>query len=182
MWRNIPNLLTIGRILLVPLTVWSLLQGNFLVALVSFLAAGVSDGLDGYIARRFSVQSELGASLDPLADKALLVSVYVTLTTLTLLPVWLTIIVVTRDVLIVGAVLLANFLDKPVAIRPVYISKVNTVAQILLAVAVLASLAFDQHQQTALTAASAVVAALTLWSLAVYMQLWLKHMATEGTQ
>jgi cardiolipin synthase (CMP-forming) len=161
MWANVPNLITLSRILLVPLTVWFLLRGEYALALGSFLVAGLSDGLDGFLARRFQQQSELGATLDPLADKALLV---------------------TRDVLIVGAVLLANFLQKPVEIRPVYVSKVNTFAQIVLALGVLASLAMNYQNDALLKFASFGVAALTLVSLAVYMQLWLKHMAQEDVK
>jgi cardiolipin synthase (CMP-forming) len=179
MWSNLPNFLTIGRILLVPFTVWSLIRGDYSIALIAFLVAGISDGLDGYLARRFGLLSELGASLDPLADKALLVSIYVTLAVLDYLPDWLTIIVVTRDVLIVSAVLLATFLTKPLKIRPVYISKVNTVAQIVLVLAVLASLAFDVSLDGWMLAACVFVAALTLGSLAVYMRFWLSHMTRE---
>jgi cardiolipin synthase (CMP-forming) len=182
MWANVPNLITLSRFLLVPLTVWFLLRGDYALALGSFLVAGLSDGLDGFLARRFSQQSELGATLDPLADKALLVSVYVTLTVMTLLPSWLTLIVVTRDVLIVGAVLLANFLQKPVEIRPVYISKVNTFAQIVFALGILACLAMNYKNDALLKFASIGVAALTLGSLAVYMQMWLKHMAQEDVK
>jgi cardiolipin synthase (CMP-forming) len=179
MWQNLPNFLTIGRILLVPLTVWSLLHGDYAIALCAFVLAGLSDGLDGYLARRFSLQSVLGANLDPLADKALLVSIYVTLSVLKIIPTWLTIIVVTRDVLIIGAVVLATILAKPLVIKPIYVSKVNTVAQIVLAGAVLASLAFDIRNAEVLTAASLLVAALTLCSLAVYMKVWLRHMTHE---
>ena len=70
---NLPNLITIGRILLVPITVWLIISGEFALAFVAFVTAGVSDGVDGYIARRFDQRTELGAYLDPIADKALLV-------------------------------------------------------------------------------------------------------------
>jgi cardiolipin synthase (CMP-forming) len=181
MWANVPNLLTIGRILLVPFTVWSLQRGDYIVAFLAFTLAGVSDGLDGYIARRYKLQSVLGAYLDPLADKLLLVAVYVTLAILTYIPAWLAIIVVTRDVLIVSGVLLSGFLEQPVEIKPVFISKANTAAQIGLAAGVLFSLAIGVTHATTLMGASLLVAVLTVGSLGVYMQVWLRHMTT-GTE
>lgn len=181
MWANVPNILTYGRILLVPFTVWSLLQGDYVLAFLAFTIAGLSDGLDGYLARRYHLQTELGAYLDPLADKSLMVAVYVTLAILTFIPPWLAIIVVTRDVLIVGAVLLSRFLQQPVAIKPVFVSKANTAAQIGLAAGVLLSLALGVAHETTLMAASILVAVLTVGSFGVYMRVWLDHMTT-GTK
>ena len=134
---NLPNFITIGRILLVPITVWLIISGEFLLAFGAFVAAGISDGVDGYIARRFDQRSELGAYLDPIADKALLVSIYVSLGFLKFLPAGLVILVVTRDVLIVGAVILAWVVGKPMVVAPSMASKVNTVGQIILAGVVL---------------------------------------------
>jgi cardiolipin synthase (CMP-forming) len=182
MWNNLPNFLTIGRILLVPFTVWSLLQGDYVIAFLAFSIAGITDGLDGYLARRYSLQTELGAYLDPLADKSLLVAVYVTLAVLKLIPLWLAIVVVTRDVLIVGAVLLSRYLEQPVAIKPLFISKTNTVAQICLAASVLFSLAVEFQNETLLLGASTVVAILTAGSFAAYMQVWLDHMTTGNSK
>ncbi len=178
---QIPNMLTMLRILLVPLTVWSLINGDYAFAFSVFMIAGVTDGVDGYVARRFQLHSELGAYLDPLADKLLLVSIYVTLSVMQVLPGWLAILAVTRDVLIVGAVMLARLLEKPVEIRPVMISKINTVAQIALAAGVLASLAFGELNDTLLAIANVVVAFLTVTSGAVYMSLWFKHMANDNS-
>jgi cardiolipin synthase (CMP-forming) len=180
MWKNLPNLLTMMRLLIVPLTIWSLISGAYMTAFLSFILAGLSDGLDGYIARRFNLRSELGANLDPLADKVLLVSIYVALAVLQVIPTWLALVVVTRDVLIVGGVMLSRLLNKPLQIQPVLISKANTVAQILLAASMLASLAFSIHNATALLVASISVALLTLASLVVYMRNWLHHMTSNG--
>jgi cardiolipin synthase (CMP-forming) len=182
MWSNLPNTLTILRILLVPVTVWCLTTGQFGLALAAFVTAGLTDGVDGYLARRFHLQTELGAYLDPLADKALLVSAFVALAVLQHLPGWLAILVVTRDVLIVGAVLLARYLERPVAIRPVFLSKANTVGQIALVAGVLGSLAFAVTHVMVLQAAILLVAVLTVGSLAVYMVAWLKHMAGTGPE
>jgi cardiolipin synthase (CMP-forming) len=181
MWANLPNLLTIGRILLVPVTVWSLIHGDYVVAFLSFAIAGITDGLDGFLARRYSLHTELGAYLDPLADKSLMVAVYVTLAILQLIPGWLAIVVVTRDILIVSAVLLSRYLDQPVTIRPLFVSKANTLAQIALAATVLFSLAIGVQHDGLLLFASACVAILTFWSFTVYMQVWLTHM-TSGTK
>jgi cardiolipin synthase (CMP-forming) len=181
MWNNLPNFLTIGRILLVPVVIWCLMQGNYIFAFVTFVVAGFTDGLDGFLARRFDLHTELGAYLDPLADKILMVSIYVTLAVLQHLPEWVVIIVVTRDVLIVGAVLLSRYVDKPVNIRPVFVSKANTAAQIVLAAGVLASLAFGIQSDITLMSASVAVAFLTLSSFVVYMQKWLSHMTVDST-
>ncbi len=97
--------------------------------------AGVSDALDGWIARHFRWQTELGAYLDPAADKALLVSIFVTLGTRGYLPAWLVIAAVSRDVLILGAVMISWLMGQPVEVRPLFVSKMNTLGQITLAVA-----------------------------------------------
>lgn len=174
---NLPNLITIGRILLVPITIWLIISSEFSWAFTAFVAAGISDGVDGYIARKFNQRSELGAYLDPIADKALLVSIYVSLGLLTFLPAWLVILVVTRDVLIVGAVVLAWVIGKPMVVAPSMASKVNTVAQIVLAGLVLGLLGLDLRLEQALFAGYAFVAILTFGSGALYMRDWLHHMA-----
>src|ERR1700719_3742494 len=110
---SIPNLITLARILSVPVMVWAIVTGWMLAAFLLFLAAGVSDAIDGYLAKRFGMTSELGAYLDPLADKALIVSIYVTLGISGDMPRWLVILVVSRDIMIVGAVLLSWLVGKP---------------------------------------------------------------------
>jgi cardiolipin synthase (CMP-forming) len=178
---NLPNLITIGRILLVPFTVWLIISGEFMFAFFAFVAAGISDGVDGFIARRFNQRTELGAYLDPVADKALLVSIYVSLGLLKFLPAWLVILVVTRDVLIVGAVILSWVVGKPLVVAPSVASKVNTAGQIILAGAVLGMLGLSMSLEPLLYAGFASVAILTFGSGALYMQAWIRHMA-NGTQ
>lgn len=180
-WPHIPNMLTVVRILMVPLTIYTLSHGDYLFAFFAFLTAGITDGVDGYLARRFNLQTELGAYLDPLADKFLLVSVFVTLAVLKVLPPWVAILVVTRDVLIVGAVMLARVLEKPVTIKPVMISKINTATQICLAIGLMASLAFGEIDAKLLQVAITIVAFLTVASGAVYMAMWFKHMTEEAS-
>jgi cardiolipin synthase (CMP-forming) len=175
---NVPNFITICRILLVPVTIWLIINHAYGFAFAAFAIAGLSDAVDGLIARRFRLQTELGAYLDAIADKALLVSIFVSLGILAELPSWLVILVVTRDVLIVGAVVLAWLLDKPMEMRPSLLSKINTTGQIMLAVTVLAALAFDWQLGHLLTVGKAGVAALTFASGALYMRDWVKHMST----
>ncbi len=134
---SIPNLITLGRILLVPVVVWAITSGEMRIAFLLFLAAGISDAVDGFLAKRFHMASELGAYLDPLADKALIVSIYVSLGIAGALPIFLVILVVSRDIMIIGAFMLAWLVGKPMPVRPLLVSKVNTVAQILLATLVL---------------------------------------------
>jgi len=173
---NLPNLITIGRILLVPVVVWAIGSGEMQIAFLLFLIAGVSDAVDGFLAKRLGMTSELGAHLDPLADKALIVSIYVALGITEAIPRWLVILVVSRDILIVGGVMLAWFVDKPIRVKPLLVSKLNTAAQIVLACLVLGSLAFGLASKPAEYAVMATVAALTLASIGFYVREWVLHM------
>ena len=100
LFRNIPNLITLARLLMTPLAISMIVSQRFFAAFMIFLLAGVSDAVDGFIARKFNLRTELGAYLDPLADKALLISIYVSLSAYAGLPAWLTIVVVSRDIMI----------------------------------------------------------------------------------
>jgi len=179
---SIPNLITLARILSVPIMVWAIASGEMLFAFVLFAAAGISDAVDGFIAKRFGMASELGAYLDPLADKTLLVSIYVTLGIEGHIPRWLVILVVSRDLMIVGAVMLSWLVGKPVVVKPLLVSKVNTAAQIVLVGLVLGSLGFAIDLGVLLTAATYVVAALTLISVAAYVREWVHHMGSAESQ
>jgi cardiolipin synthase (CMP-forming) len=179
---NLPNLITIGRILLVPVIVWAIGSGQMQVAFLVFLIAGVSDAVDGFLAKRLSMTSDLGAHLDPLADKALIVSIYVALGITEAIPRWLVILVVSRDILIVGGVMLAWFVGKPMRVKPVLVSKLNTAAQIVLACLVLGSLAFELAFRPLEYLVMAIVAALTLASIGFYVREWVLHMnASEAS-
>ena len=123
---SIPNLITLARILLVPVVVWAIASGQLRLAFLLFLAAAISDAVDGFLAKRFGMKTELGAYLDPLADKVLIVSIYVTLGITGVIPLWLVILVVSRDIMIVGAIMLSWVVDRPVTIRPHMVSKLNT--------------------------------------------------------
>ena len=179
---SIPNLITLGRILLVPVIVWAITAGQLRIAFVLFLAAGISDAVDGFLAKRFGMTTELGAYLDPLADKAMLVSIYVALGITEAIPRWLVILVVSRDIMIVSAVILSWLVDKPVELKPLKVSKLNTVAQIVLVCVVLAANGFAFDADTAIVVLTALVAILTLLSVAFYVAEWVRHMnAAEKT-
>lgn len=160
-----------------PIVVWAIGAGQMMVAFLLFLAAGISDAVDGFVAKRFGMTSSLGAYLDPLADKALIVSIYVTLGVTGELPRWLVILVVSRDIMIVGAVVLSWLMGSPVTIKPHMASKLNTVAQIALAGFVLAALGFEIDAGPVLDVGMIVVAGLTLLSAGFYLTEWVRHMA-----
>jgi cardiolipin synthase len=140
---SIPNLISLGRLLSVPLAVWLILEGELGWAFWLFVLSGLSDAIDGFIARAFRSRTALGGYLDPIADKALLVSVYLALGHAGYLPVWLVILVVFRDILIVGGVLLLYTLKESFAMQPSFISKINTTMQIVLAALVLSTFGLD---------------------------------------
>ena len=173
---SIPNLITIARILMVPIVVWAIGSGEMLAAFLLFLAAGVSDAVDGFIAKRFNMTSEIGAYLDPLADKVLIVSIYVSLGITEAIPRWLVILVVSRDLLIVGGIILSWVLGNPIKVKPLMVSKLNTVAQILLAGLVLAALGFHFDADMARLVLMVLVATLTLLSVGFYLRDWIRHM------
>lgn len=129
---TLPNLLTLLRIVLTPLFAIFLLNNDYNNALWIFVIAGVSDGLDGFIARAFKQKSELGAYLDPIADKLLLSTAFIMLAAVQFIPSWLTVIVIARDVLILfGVALLFIITDYNIKIKPSFLSKITTVAQLL---------------------------------------------------
>ena len=178
---SIPNLITLARILLVPIVVWAIATpGAMWIAFVLFLAAGVSDAVDGFLAKRFGMTTEFGAYLDPLADKALIVSIYLTLGINNLIPRWLVILVVSRDILIVGGIMLAWVIGNPLKIKPLLVSKLNTVAQIVFACVVLGSLGFNYGLPTLTLILMGLVAILTLLSVAAYVAEWVRHMNTTA--
>lgn len=177
---TIPNLITILRFLLVPAVVWAMLLARWDWAFAGFVVAGVSDGVDGFIARQFNQRSELGAYLDPMADKILLVSVFVVLGFIGELPLWLVIAAVTRDGLIICAVLLSTVIGNPVEMKPLMVSKANTAIQIVLAAVVLAELTFSMVFGPLRTSLIFLSGLLTVASAAAYLVAWLRHMSGYG--
>lgn len=177
---TIPNLITMLRLCLVPAIVACVAIDAWQAAFWLFLAAGISDGIDGFIAKHFDQRSELGAVLDPLADKTLLVSLYVALGVVLALPAWLVVLVVVRDLMIVGVVLGSRLAGSPLAVSASALSKCNTAAQIVLVQVVLFSRGFAVPLPTMLFVGTIAVAALTLASGAAYLRVWLDHLMSSG--
>lgn len=179
---TIPNIITAGRFLAVPAVLYAMMTGAMGLALALFLLAGLSDAVDGIIARRFDQRSALGARLDPVADKLLLVGVYVVLGALGHLPTWLIVLIILRDVLILAAVAISARMGRPVAIAPLFVSKANTAVQILLALLVLVELVFEWEAGMLRSIMILLTAGLTVLSGASYLLVWTRHLnrRTDG--
>lgn len=172
--RDIPNLICVVRILLVPPVVVLMLGGDFALALALFAIAGASDGLDGYLARRFDWRSRLGAILDPLADKLLMAATYITLSWLALLPWWLVVLVLGRDVVIISGSLAFHRFVSDIELAPSRISKANTLFQIVLVLLVMAVQIGLSLPSWGMTVMIALVSATTLLSGGHYVWSWSK--------
>jgi cardiolipin synthase len=170
---HLPNLITLARIALVPVLILLLKDQDYAAGLIVFVIAGASDALDGYLAKRLNVQSRLGAILDPVADKLLLVSAYVMLTVLGHIPFWLVLVVVFRDLLIVGGYMLYTSHAGPVKMRPSILSKLNTLMQIALATLVLAQQAAGLDWPLTIHALVVAVLITTVVSGAHYLWSWM---------
>ena len=175
---SIPNIITLGRIMLVPIIVWAIVSSQMEVAFAVFLIAGISDAVDGFLAKRFNMTSELGALLDPLADKALLVSIYMALGIWGAIPRWIVILVVSRDIMIVAAVIVSWLVGKPIPMKPLMVSKLNTVAQVAFAALVLAALGFGFNPAPYDLILMGFVTVFTLVSVSLYLVEWVRHMST----
>ncbi len=175
-YGSLPNLITLGRLFLVPAVITMIATQRWLDAFLIFIVAGISDAVDGWLAKTFDLATELGAYLDPAADKALLVSIYVALGIVQVIPAPLAIIVVARDLMDYRRD--RHFLagEQAVEIRPLLISKANTTAQIGFAALVLAAEAFGFMLDGWFEILGYVVATLTLASLAAYLWRWIHHM------
>lgn len=134
---DLPNLISILRIVLVGPVVWALATNQFTLALILFAVAGVSDALDGFLAKHFHWESRLGSILDPIADKLLLVASFATLSWLGLLPLWLFCLVIARDVIIVTGGLAYHYYVGKFDLTPLWSSKINTALQIILVLLVI---------------------------------------------
>ena len=175
---SIPNIISLGRILLVPFIVWAIASSQMEIAFAIFIIAGVSDAVDGFLAKRFNMASELGALLDPLADKALLVSIYMALGIWGAVPRWIVILVVSRDIMIVTAVIVSWLFGKPIPMKPLMVSKLNTVAQVALAALILAALGFGFKSSPYDLILMGFVTVFTLISVSLYLVGWVRHMST----
>ncbi len=182
---NLANAISVARLCAAPLVVWLILSDELALAFWIFLAAGLSDALDGYIAKRSAHPSVLGAYLDPLADKALLVCAYIALGDYNevgdRLPLWLVILVVFRDMTIVGGAVLFRMLIRTLSMKPLMISKVNTVAQIVLAAVLLGNLGLGLGVGVLVEVLIYVVAVTTLASGGAYIFEWTRRAVGEET-
>jgi cardiolipin synthase (CMP-forming) len=175
-YRSLPNLISLGRLMLVPAIIAMIANERWKEACILFIIAGISDAVDGWLAKTFNLTTELGAYLDPVADKALIVSIYVALAIVAVLPTTIAILVVARDVMIIGAFMISLILRKPVKVKPLMISKLNTAAQISFAALVLGIKAFGIPAGAWFDVSLYCVAALTLASTAAYIGQWVRHM------
>jgi cardiolipin synthase len=177
--RHLPNIICVLRILLVwPIAV-ALADREYLVALALFILAGLSDGIDGYLAKRFNWTSDLGKFLDPLADKLLLVTVFVEAAWLGLAPWWLTSAVVARDVLIVLGAVVFRLWFGPLHGRPTVSSKINTAMQLLYVMVVLVHAAMNFPPREILDAIAVVVFATTVFSGLNYVAIFTRRAWTQ---
>lgn len=174
---NLPNIITLLRIAATPIAVWLILEGQLMAAFWVFIAAGLSDAADGFIAKQFDMETELGKFLDPLADKALLVSVYVSLGLGGYLPTWLVILVVFRDVMIVGGALLFETMTHALTVQPLMISKVNTTLQIVLAAGVMANAGYGIEFDGGMDVLIILTAMATVASGLTYAVVWVRRWA-----
>jgi cardiolipin synthase len=170
--RWLPNAISLLRIALVVPVLMLIFNGQFGWALLLFFIAGFSDGIDGYLANRFDWRTRLGALLDPVADKLLVAGTFLTLTYLEYIPIWLTAVVILRDVIIVGGATVYNFLVKPVQGEPSRISKLNTALQLMFLLFVLSRAGFGWPEQISLTVLGASVLITVVISGVDYVLSW----------
>jgi cardiolipin synthase len=175
---TIANALTLLRLCLIPLIVVMIHEQRFMLATVIFIIAGITDALDGYLARKLDQRTEIGAYLDALADKSLIAACFIALVSVQLVPFWLVVLVIFRDLMIVGAVAIAWLMHNPIAIEPLPVSKANTAAQIVALATTLGVKGFMiPVPDFAIQTLYAIVAALTVASVAAYFARWFAHMA-----
>lgn len=179
--RWLPNAISLMRIVLVAPILMYIVDGRYGLALLLFFIAGFSDGVDGYLAKRFDWHTRIGALLDPIADKLLVGGTFITMVFTGLVPVWLASLVIFRDVVIVGGATAYNWLVRPVEGQPTRISKLNTVLQLLFIVFVLSNAGFGWPDQIAITVIGAGVLVTLVVSGIDYVVSWSRR-AREGHQ
>jgi cardiolipin synthase len=173
--RDIPNMLCIGRIVLTLPVAWSILDGRYPLAMLLFFIAGITDGLDGFLAKRFSWQSRLGGLLDPAADKLLLVTAFVTLWVAGYVPGWLLAAVVTRDLVIVLGAGLYQWRVGNFVAEPSVPSKLNSALQLLYVLMTLSWLVFGMPAPAVLLGLGLLVLATTVFSGLDYVIRWTRR-------
>jgi len=180
LFKHLPNLLTGLRLASAPAVALLLIGGNDRAALGIFALAGLSDAADGFLAKRFGFATRFGRFLDPAADKLLMLASFLTLTLMGIAPLWLTAIVIGRDIAIVLGVVLIVLLELPVLVTPLFIGKVSTACQIGYVAFALVLLSFGIGWRAALGFAGALTAAATLLSWLAYGQVLLAAVWKRG--
>ncbi len=170
--QHIPNFLTLLRLVVIAPLIWALVEGRFALAFWLFIAAGISDGVDGYLARRYHWQSRFGSIADPVVDKLLLMTMFILLATMDALPWWLIIVVVARDLIIVSGAFAYHYAIGQYSFKPSWVSKVNTVLQIFLIVCVLFQLSYHDLPSLLISVLIYGVFATTSISLISYIWVW----------
>jgi cardiolipin synthase (CMP-forming) len=169
---NLPNIISIARIFLVPVILFSILHENYSIALVLFFVAGLSDALDGFIARRFNLCTRLGAMLDPVADKFLVISTVLVLFRQGLLPIWLMLAIVSRDLFIISGAAAWYCRFKRIEIAPSFVGKLNTFLQVAMLFLVLAQASGLKQAAILLPVLFLLVFLATLVSGLNYIVIW----------
>ncbi len=172
MLAHVPNIISVTRLLVVPLVVFLALHDRMVAAFWLFVAAGISDAIDGFIAKKFNAGSVLGGFLDPLADKALLLALFVVGAHKDFFPDWLVILVVFRDALILSGAMLFHAITRSLSMNPLMISKANTAAQIALVALVLAGRGYGLDMDAVQVLLQYLVAATSVASGAAYLVKW----------
>lgn len=175
----LPNAISVLRIVLVPPILILIFGDGFAWALLLFFIAGFSDGIDGYLAKRFDWHTRLGALLDPVADKLLVAGLFIALAVTGQIPVWLATVVILRDVIIMAGATAYNFIVKPVEGEPTHISKLNTVMQMLFLLFVLSRAAYGWPQEITITILGAAVFVTVVISGVDYVVSWSRR-ARQG--
>lgn len=178
--RLLPNCISLLRIFAVPLTVYLLLSQQMTAAFWLIIVAGVSDGLDGYLAKRLNAVTLIGTYLDPLADKTMLIAVCLCLAHLGYLPCWIIALAILRDLLILGGVLLSNMLELELSVDPILISKLNTVLQIIMVAFALGREAMGWDLLQVMSALVYLVAVTTIVSGTLYLARWIGALTSGG--
>lgn len=179
-FRWLPNAISLLRIALVGPVLYLIVDAQYGLALTLFVLAGFSDGLDGYLAKRFDWHTRIGALLDPIADKLLVTGTFITLVYVKLIPLWLAALVIIRDIVIVSGATAYNFLIKPVEGEPTRISKLNTALQLLLIVFVLSRAAYNWPEQITITVIGASVVVTVVISGVDYVWSWARRAMHGG--
>ena len=169
--KYIPNAITSTRILCVPCLIWMLFHQQFERSLVLIFVMGLSDGLDGFLARRYGWKTTLGAYLDPLADKVMLLSAFIAFVALGWVPWWLAAVIVARDVILLVGAAYYHLVTRQLKMEPLASSKINTCAQIILAVSLIYAQVWPLHAQI-LNALMTVVVCTTVASGVQYVMEW----------